>query len=418
MVYFPDRFVAIVVSAIAVYLYDLESHGLDIVGAEGSTKPGLPSLNLALFTEFDRLGAVSNAALMIALLGYFESSVTGKSMRRSTSPTPKAIDTGENNLYTTTADGKKNASIPLFVRQQQRSHSLTPNRQAQPPRQQHSADRELIALGTANILGGMFSTLPAFGGFGRSKLNLQAGAQTPMSGIFLSCITFFATLFVTPLLYHVPRATLAAMSCAVGIAMVEECVHDLVFFSRARAWREVAVMAGVAGVIFTRGMETGVVLGLAGVVLMVVKGASGVSADVGETDKARRSHGGRGVQRMKGAELTIKGGLSFVNAAALVTQVEEAILEISSNSSSHCSARAFTLDMVNVTSIDACCGQLLVEALHRQATAEVTIVVVCSPEQDEVQTMLKRCGLLDIDEGVRVASDCDEARLIHDEFLR
>lgn len=416
MVYFPDRFVAIVASAMAVYLFDLESQGLDIVGAEGSSKPGLPSFNSALFTDFDRLGAVSNTALMIALLGYFESSVTGKSMRRPASATPKAIDTSENEFLSTTADGKKVLNAPSGLQQQQSPSPASTHLPTPPRQQQHSADRELVALGTANVLGGLFSTLPAFGGFGRSKLNLQAGAQTPMSGIFLSCITFFAILFVTPLLYYVPRATLAAMSCAVGISMVEECVHDLVFFSRARAWREVAVMGGVAGVIFTRGMETGVVVGLAGVALMVVKGASAVSADVGEVDAGWRAGSGRRVQQTRGTELTLKGRLSFVNAAALIARVEDAILGM--RSSSHCPASAFTLDMLDVTSIDACCGQLLVEALHRQAAVGVALVVVCSPEQDEVQIMLRRCRLLDVSEGVRLASDWDEARLIIDDFPR
>lgn len=69
---------------------------------------------------------------------------------------------------------------------------------------QLSANRELVALGVANLVTGCFSGLPAFGGYGRSKVNASTGGKTPMSSILLSIITLTCILFFLPLLYYLP----------------------------------------------------------------------------------------------------------------------------------------------------------------------------------------------------------------------
>lgn len=67
-----------------------------------------------------------------------------------------------------------------------------------------SANRELVALGVGNLISGCFMGLPAFGGYGRSKLNAATGAKTPMSSIFLGLITFFCLTFLMRYLFYLP----------------------------------------------------------------------------------------------------------------------------------------------------------------------------------------------------------------------
>jgi MFS superfamily sulfate permease-like transporter len=67
-----------------------------------------------------------------------------------------------------------------------------------------SANRELVALGVANLVGGCFMALPAFGGYGRSKVNASTGGKTPMSSIFLSLLTILCVLYVLPYFYYLP----------------------------------------------------------------------------------------------------------------------------------------------------------------------------------------------------------------------
>jgi len=101
-----------------------------------------------------------STAFVIALLGFFESSVAAKS-----------LGTGESNVL-------KNMNL--------------------------SANRELVALGVANVFGGLFMALPAFGGYGRSKVNASTGGKTPMSSVFLCIITIICILFLLPYFYYIP----------------------------------------------------------------------------------------------------------------------------------------------------------------------------------------------------------------------
>ena len=67
-----------------------------------------------------------------------------------------------------------------------------------------SANRELVALGVANLFGGLFMALPGFGGYGRSKVNSSTGGTTPMSSVFLSLITILCISFMMPYFYYIP----------------------------------------------------------------------------------------------------------------------------------------------------------------------------------------------------------------------
>ena len=75
-----------------------------------------------------------------------------------------------------------------------------------------STNRELVALGVANVVGGCFMALPAFGGYGRSKVNASTGGRTPMSSIFLSFITIICILFLLPYFHYLPVSFLSQMS--------------------------------------------------------------------------------------------------------------------------------------------------------------------------------------------------------------
>lgn len=113
--------------------------------------PFLPS-------NFNLISQAMSTSLLIALLGFFESSVAAKSL------------------------GGSDAIQGM----------------------QLSANRELIALGVANFVGGSFCSIPAFGGYGRSKVNQQTGGKSPMSSVFLSLIALLCILFLLPYFYYLP----------------------------------------------------------------------------------------------------------------------------------------------------------------------------------------------------------------------
>jgi sodium-independent sulfate anion transporter 11 len=72
-------------------------------------------------------------------------------------------------------------------------------------------NQELLALGTANLVGSFFSSYPTTGSFSRSAVNSESGVKTPLGGLVTSAIVICALLFLTPAFYYIPDACLGAI---------------------------------------------------------------------------------------------------------------------------------------------------------------------------------------------------------------
>ena len=173
--YIPDRFVVVVLSAVFAWKFDWKSRGLDVLGDIRSQ--GRPFRARFPFAEgnFRHVDDAFSTAFIIALLGFFESSVAAKSLGAGGGEVKKRIKRGKE---VEESDGIRGITV--------------------------SANRELVALGVANLLGGLFMALPAFGGYGRSKVNASTGGKTPMSSVFLSLITVICIVFLLPYFYYIP----------------------------------------------------------------------------------------------------------------------------------------------------------------------------------------------------------------------
>ncbi len=88
-------------------------------------------------------------------------------------------------------------------------------------------NQELIGQGLANMLGSIGSSYPVSGSFSRSAVNLQAGAVSGVSSVVTSVMVVITLLFLTPLLYHLPQAVLAAviMMAVIGLVNTKGFVH-------------------------------------------------------------------------------------------------------------------------------------------------------------------------------------------------
>lgn len=174
--YVPDRFVVVVLGAVFAWKFDWEGQGLPILGDIRSQ--GRPFRAHFPFDEhnFNHVNDAFSTAFIISLLGFFESSVAAKSLGSGPSKDKDGEDVGIKDMNL-------------------------------------SANRELVALGVANLFGGLFMALPAFGGYGRSKVNASTGGKTPMSSIFLSIITLVCIFFLLPYFYYIP-VSLAALTHA------------------------------------------------------------------------------------------------------------------------------------------------------------------------------------------------------------
>ncbi|HXF66961.1 MAG TPA: SulP family inorganic anion transporter [Burkholderiales bacterium] len=150
------------------------SGGGEVVGA---IPPGLPKLALP-HVSWDEVMLLLSSAFVIALVGFMEALSIARAM---------AVKT----------------------------------------RQRIDPDQELIGQGLANLAGSLTQSFPVSGSFSRSAVNLEAGAVTGLSSVFTWLVVLATLLFLTPLLYHLPQATLAAIiiMAVANLINVKAMVH-------------------------------------------------------------------------------------------------------------------------------------------------------------------------------------------------
>ena len=88
-------------------------------------------------------------------------------------------------------------------------------------RQRITPDQELIGLGAANIGAAFTGGFPVTGGFSRSVVNYDAGAETPAAGAYTAVGLAIAALALTPLIFFLPKATLAATIIVAVLSLVD-----------------------------------------------------------------------------------------------------------------------------------------------------------------------------------------------------
>ena len=129
-------------------------------------------------------------------------------------------------------------------------------------RQRLDPNQELIGQGLANMVGCVFQSYAVSGSFSRSAVNLQAGARTGIANVFSSGVVMIVLLFLSPLLYYLPQAVLAAiiMMAVIGLLNVGGFVH---------AWRTspfdgvVSVITFVGTLALAPHLEWGIFMGVA-----------------------------------------------------------------------------------------------------------------------------------------------------------
>jgi len=127
-------------------------------------------------------------------------------------------------------------------------------------RQRIEPDQELVALGASNLSAALTGGFPVTGGFARSVVNFDAGAQTPAAGIYTAVGITLASLFLTPALFYLPQAVLAATIIVAVLSLI-----DLQIFRQTWEFSKTDFIALATTLLATllKGVETGLVTGVA-----------------------------------------------------------------------------------------------------------------------------------------------------------
>lgn len=265
----------VVVTTLAVWIFGLANQGVKIVG---DVPQSLPPLTMPSFSP-TLLGQLLLPAFLISVIGFVESISVAQTL-------------------------------------------------AAKKRQRIDPDQELIGLGAANLGAAFTGGFPVTGGFSRSVVNFDAGAETPAAGAFTAIGLAIAALALTPLIFFLPKATLAATIIVAVLSLV-----DFSILKRAWSYSKADFAAVLATILLTlaMGVEVGVSAGVGlSVLLHLYKTSKPHIAEVGQipgTEHFRNVKRHDVLTDPSIVTLRVDESLYFANARYLEDQVQNRVAD-------------------------------------------------------------------------------------------
>jgi sulfate permease, SulP family len=189
----PAPLVAVILGIAASGFLGLEASGVALTGPipAGIPAPAIPDLSL--------IGILWPGALGIALMSFVESIAASRSFARHSDPRP-------------------------------------------------GPNRELMALGAANLVGSFFLVLPAGGGTSQTAVNAGAGARSQIAELVTVAVVVATLLFLSPLISLLPLTVLAAVVIVTTLPLLDPA--DFRAILHVRRTEFVWALAACAGVVW------------------------------------------------------------------------------------------------------------------------------------------------------------------------
>ena len=134
---------------------------------------------------------------------------------------------------------------------------------AQPEEPRPQPNRELLAIGAANVAGGFLGAMVAGGGTSQTAVNRSAGARTQVTGVVVAAISLATGFLLAPLIGAMPNAVLAAVVVVYSVPLIKPAdFRELGRFRRTETVWAVIALAGVALLGTLRGIVVAVIASL------------------------------------------------------------------------------------------------------------------------------------------------------------
>lgn len=248
-------------------------------------------------------------------------------------------------------------------------------------RQRIIPDQELIGLGTANIASALSGGFPVTGGFARSVVNYDAGAETAAAGAFTAVGIAAAAVFLTPYLFFLPQATLAAIIIVAVLSLIDPRVikHTWVYSKS-----DFVAMFATIFLTLGAGVEIGILSGVALSILVHLYRTSqphcAIVGQVPGTEHFRNILRHKVVISPHVLTLRVDESLYFLNARFLEDTVQKLVAE-------NPAVRHVVLMCPAVNSIDASALESLeaINARLRDADVKLHFSEIKGPVMDRLQ---------------------------------
>jgi len=230
----PGQLFAVIFGILIVSFFGL-GEGQNAVNIIKDIPSSIPTLSIPIF-NWNTLKLLFPMALTISLISFMESIAVSKS-----------------------------------IQNKHRNYKVIPN-------------KELIALGLANVFGSLFQSFPTTGGFSRTAVNNQAGAKTALASIISAILIVLTLLFLTPLFYNLPKSILAAVIMVAVFGLID--YKEVLYLWRSnRTDFYLLIVTFFATLILgiEKGIGLGVILSLIMVIFKTTKPYVAILANVPET---------------------------------------------------------------------------------------------------------------------------------------
>ncbi|KPK12118.1 MAG: hypothetical protein AMJ68_03295 [Acidithiobacillales bacterium SG8_45] len=255
-------------------------------------------------------------------------------------------------------------------------------------RQHLDANQELVGQGMSNIVGSFFQSYAVSGSFSRSAVNIDAGAITGFSSVVTGIVVAIVLLWLTPLLYHLPQATLAAVIMMAVIWLVNIRALRRTWYVE-RGDGVVALSTFFLTLLFAPHLEWAIVIGvLLSLGIYLYRTMRPRVAELSRhSDGSLRDAAVYGLQTCKYTSVVrFEGSLYFANISYFEDKINQIL-------SSKPELRFIIIDGVSINNLDASGVEMfesLTERLH-----EGGVQVLYSRMKQQVMQVLRHSGFVD-----------------------
>jgi SulP family sulfate permease len=334
----PSQLISVILAIFAVWYFQLNEIGVNIVGSvqEGFPLPVFPSLASIPFWE------ILPTVLAIAFLGFTQSIALAKAMVRRN------------------------------------------------PDYKVDSNQELFSIGLANMVGSVFHAYPVAGSFSRTAVNDENKAKTSISLLISAALVTLTVLFLTPLIYYLPQAVLAAIIITAVPSLVE--FGEATFLWKVRK-REFILMMVTFVATLALGILEGIGIGVLISLGIVIHRSSypnivmlGRLPDTNQYRDLERHP--EGLTQTNTIIVRIDASLYFANIPYMKEKLEELEIESGKN------LDQVIIDAIGINEVDASALHALKELVDEYQSRDIEVIF--AGVKGPVRDIFKRSDLDDI----------------------
>lgn len=341
---FPIQLVTVLAAIGGVWYFDLHESGVAIVGSvsEGFPMPAIPDILEFPFGPNFPFGPMAPTILAVAFLGFTQSIALAKTMV------------------------KRNPDYKI------------------------DSNQELYSLGLANMIGSIFQAYPVAGSFSRTIVNDENRAKTSISLIVSALLVTLTVLFLTPLIYYLPKTVLAAIILTAVPGLIDW--GEVIFLWKVRR-RELALLILTFVSTLAFGILEGIGIGVILSLIIVIYNSSHPNivmlGRIPETDKYRDLERYPDARTQSNTIIVrIDSTLYFANVEYMKEKLEE--LEIVSEKN----LDQVILDANGINKVDSSALHALKELIDEYHNRDIDVIF--ANVKGPVRDLFRRSGLVDL----------------------